>query len=304
MDSKTRQRIERFIAPYRVDDGRKFRLKHIDPADTGGLQSEAKADAATMLADSVAWLAEEQEKLYAQDKWAVLLIFQAMDAAGKDGTIKHVMTGVNPQGCHVTSFKAPTSMELDHDYLWRSIVALPERGRIGIHNRSWYEEVLVAKVHPEILARQKLPAGAVGKQIWKERYEDISAFERYLSRNGVAIRKFFLHVSKSEQKQRFLERIDDPAKNWKFAAGDVAERQHWDAYMEAYESMIRATSTPEAPWFVVPADNKWYTRLVVALAISDLMEGLDLQFPRLAAEQRETLKIARAQLMAESGKGR
>jgi PPK2 family polyphosphate:nucleotide phosphotransferase len=301
VDKTTRKHVAKFIAPFRVDDGRRFRLKDFDPADTGGLQSEFKDEARALLQQSVGWLAEEQEMLYAQDKWAVLLIFQAMDAAGKDGTIKHVMSGVNPQGCHVTSFKAPTSTELDHDFLWRGAAALPERGRIGIHNRSWYEEVLVVRVHPEILGRQKLPPELMGKRIFKERYTDIAAYERYLARNGVAIRKFFLHVSKSEQRKRFLERIDDPAKRWKFSAQDVAEREHWDAYMESYEDMIAATAAPHAPWFVVPADNKWFTRLTVALAIADCLVSLDLKFPTVDATQLEVLKAARARLMAGNG---
>jgi len=299
LDKATRKHVASFIAPFRVEDGRRFHLKDIDPADTGGLQSEFKDEARAMLQQSVGWLAEEQEKLYAQDKWAVLLVFQAMDAAGKDGTIKHVMSGVNPQGCHVTSFKAPTSTEIDHDFLWRGSLALPERGRIGIHNRSWYEEVLVVRVHPEILARQKLPPDLVGKRIWKERHADIAAYERYLARNGVAIRKFFLHVSKSEQRKRFLERIDDPAKRWKFSAQDVAEREHWDDYMEAYEDMIRATATPHAPWFVVPADNKWFTRLVVAAAIVQRLDQLDLRFPKIDSAQRAELELARAELESE-----
>lgn len=301
MDKTTRKQVSKFIAPFRVDDGRRFRLKDIDPADTGGLQSEFKDEARAMLQQSIGWLAEEQDMLYAQDKWAVLLIFQAMDAAGKDGTIKHVMSGVNPQGCQVTSFKAPTSTELDHDFLWRGSLALPERGRIGIHNRSWYEEVLVVRVHPELLGKQKLPTELTGKRIWKERYADIAGYEEYLSRNGVAIRKFFLHVSKAEQRRRFLERIDDPAKRWKFSAQDVAEREHWDGYMEAYEDMIRATAAPHAPWFIVPADNKWFTRLVVSLAIADCLVDLDLEYPQVDATQLEVLKAARARLMAGNG---
>jgi PPK2 family polyphosphate:nucleotide phosphotransferase len=298
MDKTTREQVAKFISPYRVEDGRKFRLKDIDPGDTHGLQSEFKDDASAFLQQSVGWLAEEQEMLYAQDKWAVLLIFQAMDAAGKDGTIKYVMSGVNPQGCHVTAFKTPTSTELDHDFLWRGASALPERGRIGIHNRSWYEEVLVVRVHPEILGRQKLPHELVSKRIWTDRFEDIAAYERYLARNGVAIRKFFLHVSKAEQKRRFLERLDDPEKHWKFSVQDVAEREHWDEYMNAYEDMIRATATPHAPWFVVPADNKWFTRLTVSLAIADCMVSLDLKYPKVDAAQLEELKAARARLMA------
>ena len=297
MDKKALKRIARFIAPYRVDDGRRFRLRQVDPADTGGLGDESRDEAKAWLQSTVAWLAEEQEKLYAQDTWAVLLVFQAMDAAGKDSTIEHVMSGVNPQGCHVTSFKAPTSTELDHDYLWRCNAALPERGRIGIFNRSHYEEVLAVRVHPEYLARQKLPRRPDGKRFWKERCEDIAAWERYLTRNGVAIRKFFLHVSKEEQARRFLERIDDPDKNWKFAAQDVAERDHWDAYMDAFESAIRATATPEAPWFVVPADNKWYTRAVVAAAVVELMESLGLAYPRLDERQRAELQAMKRKLL-------
>ncbi|MFO1318691.1 MAG: polyphosphate kinase 2 family protein [Burkholderiales bacterium] len=300
MDKQTRKRIARFIAPYRVDDGRRFRLRDIDPADTGGLgqADEVRDDARAWLAQTTTWLSEAQEKLFAQDKWAVLLVFQAMDAAGKDGTIEHVMSGVNPQGCQVTSFKVPTSTELDHDFLWRANLALPERGRIGIFNRSYYEEVLVVRVHPELLGRQKLPPEVLDKRVWKERYEDIGAWERYLTRNGVAIRKFFLHVSKEEQRQRFLDRIDDPAKNWKFSGQDVLERAHWDAYMTAFEDAIRATATSHAPWFVVPADHKWFTRAVVAAAIVDLMEGLGLAYPELDATQREALAGFRRKLAA------
>lgn len=304
MDTAARKRLSRFIAPYRVDDGRKFRLDRHDPADTGGLGDEAKDDAKSWLQETIEWLAEEQEKLFAQDRWAVLLVFQAMDAAGKDSTIKHVLTGINPQGCHVTSFKAPTSTELDHDFLWRSSLALPERGRIGIFNRSYYEEVLVVRVHRDILAGQKLPPALVGKRIWKERLEDIAAYERYLSRNGVAIRKFFLNVSREEQARRFLERIDDPAKNWKFSARDVDEREHWDAYMEAFEDTIRATASPEAPWFVVPADNKWFTRAVVAGAIVDLMEGLGLRYPELDPAERGQLASIRERLAAPPPRAR
>jgi PPK2 family polyphosphate:nucleotide phosphotransferase len=244
-----------------------------------------------------------QEKLYAQDRWSVLLIFQAMDAAGKDSTIKHVMSGVNPQGCQVFSFKAPSAEELDHDYLWRTTRCLPERGRIGIFNRSYYEEVLVVRVHQEILAGQRIPPKLVSKDIWKERYEDISAFERYLSRNGTVVRKFFLHMSREEQKKRFLERIEEPAKRWKFAAGDVAEREHWDQYMKAYARMIRNTASSQAPWYVVPADNKWYTRLIVAGAIVDTLRGLGLHFPKFDARKREELEEARAALMSEKAQG-
>ena len=246
----------------------------------------------------MAQLAEFQDKLYAQDRWSLLLIFQAMDAAGKDGTIKHVMSGVNPQGVQVYSFKAPSPEELDHDYLWRCMRGLPERGRIGIFNRSYYEEVLVARVHPEILERQKLPPQLVTKHIWDERYEDIRNFERYLARNGVVIRKFFLHVSKGEQKRRFLARLDEPEKNWKFSASDVAERGYWKDYQRAYEDAIRETATEEAPWYVVPADHKWFTRLVVAAAIVDALAGLGLHYPKVTPEQRRALAAARRELLA------
>jgi PPK2 family polyphosphate:nucleotide phosphotransferase len=247
----------------------------------------------------VQWLAEEQDRLYAQNRWAVLLVFQAMDAAGKDGTIKHVMSGVNPQGCQVYSFKQPSSEELDHDFLWRTMRCLPERGRIGIFNRSYYEEVLVVRVHPEFLQRQQLPPQSVGKRIWEERLTDIAAYERYLSRNGVVVLKFFLNVSRKEQKRRFIERLDQPEKNWKFATSDVAERAHWNDYMKAYEEAIRATAAKHAPWFVVPADNKWYTRLVVATAIVEALEGLDLAYPKVDAAKRKELAAARAALAKE-----
>jgi PPK2 family polyphosphate:nucleotide phosphotransferase len=279
--------------PYRVTDGERFRLKDIDPDDTGDFKDEDRSRAEEGLVMGVRALAELQDRLYAQDRWAVLLIFQAMDAAGKDGAIKHVMSGVNPQGCQVFSFKAPTSEELDHDYLWRCMRCLPERGRIGVFNRSYYEETLVVRVHPQILERQKLPAELITKDIWEERHKDIRNFERYLSRNGILIRKFFLHVSKGEQKKRFLERLDKPEKNWKFSAGDAAERQHWDAYMEAYEDAIRATATKAAPWYVVPADNKWFTRIVVAAAVIDALASLDLEYPKLGKEQLKELAAAR-----------
>jgi PPK2 family polyphosphate:nucleotide phosphotransferase len=252
-----------------------------------------------MLAQGVEWLAEEQDKLYAQDRWSVLLVFQAMDAAGKDGTIKHVMSGVNPQGCQVFSFKAPAPEDLDHDFLWRTTKCLPERGRIGIFNRSYYEEVLVVRVHQAILARQKLPPELVTKRIWDERLEDIAAFERYLARNGTVVLKFFLHVSRKEQKERFMERLDQPEKNWKFAAGDVHERRYWDDYMAAYEDAIRATAAKHAPWYVVPADNKWFTRLVVAAAIVEALEKLDLDYPKIDAATRKALAAARAALLKE-----
>jgi len=283
--------------PYRVENGRKFRLKVFDPADTGGLKLE-KDHAAEKLQKGVELLASLQDKLYAQDKRALLLIFQAMDAAGKDGTIKHVLSGVNPQGCQVFSFKAPSSEELDHDFLWRTTKCLPERGRIGIFNRSYYEEVLVVRVHPQILAGQKLPPELVTKKIWRERLEDIASMERYLTRNGIAVVKFFLNVSRREQKKRFLDRLEEPDKNWKFALGDVEERKYWDAYMEAYEEAIRATATPWAPWYVVPADAKWYTRLVVASAVVDALEKMDLAYPEVDEAKKAELEKARAALEA------
>ena len=293
------KQIRRFVHPYRITRGRKFRLKDIDPGDTHGLKSEAKGRARELLAKGVEWLAEEQERLYAQDRWSMLLVFQAMDAAGKDGTIKHVMSGVNPQGVQVHSFKSPSSEELDHDYLWRCMKALPERGRIGIFNRSYYEDVLVVRVHQELLRKQKLPEQLVTKRIWEERYEDINAVERYLARNGYVILKFFLHVSRREQKKRFLERLDQPEKNWKFSSADARERQHWDDYMEAYDDMIRNTASKHAPWFVVPADNKWFTRLVVAAAVVEALEDLDLKFPEVDKEKRAELAKARRMLMRE-----
>ena len=248
---------------YRVDDGKQFRLKNFDPADTAKTRSKQSASAA--LAESVERLSELQDKLYAQDRWAVLIILQGMDASGKDGVIKHVMSGINPQGCQVYSFKAPSEEELNHDYLWRSAVRLPERRRIGIFNRSYYEEVLVVRVHPDLLKNEKLPPSLITKKIWEERFEDICSFEQYLDRNGIVVRKFFLNISKEEQAKRFLARLEEPEKNWKFSAADIHEREHWNEYMEAYEDMIRSTSTPAAPWYVVPADHKWFTRLVVAL---------------------------------------
>ncbi len=292
-------RVRRFVEPYRVTKGRGFRLKDFDAGDTGGLGSDQKPQAKELLGRGVQWLAEEQDRLYAQNRWAVLLVFQAMDAAGKDGTIKHVMSGVNPQGCQVYSFKQPSSEELDHDFLWRTMRCLPERGRIGIFNRSYYEEVLVVRVHPEFLQRQQLPQEFVGKRIWEERLTDIAAFERYLARNGVVVLKFFLNVSRREQKRRFLERLDQPEKNWKFAPSDVAERAHWNDYMKAYEEAIRATAAKQAPWFVVPADNKWYTRLVVAAAIVEALERLDLAYPKVDAAKRKELAAARAALTKE-----
>jgi PPK2 family polyphosphate:nucleotide phosphotransferase len=296
------KRIEKFISPYRITDGSKFRLSRIDPADVAGIDDKQRAQ--ELLERGIVDLAEMQEKLYAQDRWGVLLIFQAMDAAGKDGTIKHVMSGINPQGCQVFSFKAPSPEDLDHDFLWRTTKCLPERGRIGIFNRSYYEEVLVVRVHRELLGRQRLPERLVGDDVWEQRFEDIAAFERYLARNGYLILKFFLHVSRDEQKKRFLERIERPEKNWKFSNADAREREHWDRYMEAYEDMIRHTATPHAPWFVVPADHKWFTRLAVAAAIHDALGRLDLAFPKVDAAKKRELAAARATLLAESGKKR
>jgi PPK2 family polyphosphate:nucleotide phosphotransferase len=291
-------KLAKLIKRFRIDKPAKFRLADVEPADTGGLDIE-KSEAKALLADGVERLAALQEKLYAQDRWAVLAVFQAMDAAGKDGAIKHVMSGVNPQGCQVHAFKAPSQEELDHDFLWRVAKALPERGRIGIFNRSHYEEVLVARVHPEILARQRLPAGLTGKDIWEHRFKSIRAFERHLARNGVLILKFFLHVSKEEQRQRFLARLEEPGKRWKFEMGDVAERKLWDKYQHAYEEAIRATSRPEAPWYVVPADNKPFARLVIAEALVEAMEGLKLEFPKVDGVQLKELERVRGALMAE-----
>jgi PPK2 family polyphosphate:nucleotide phosphotransferase len=280
---------------YRVDDGKHFRLKDFDPADTGRWDSQASA--AEKLRKDIERMADLQNKLYAQDRWSVLLIFQAMDAAGKDGTIKHVMSGVNPEGVEVHSFKAPSEAELQHDFLWRTTIALPERGHIGIFNRSYYEEVLVVRVHPKLLEGQRIPSSLVTKDIWEERFESISCFERHLERNGTVIRKFFLHLSKKEQKRRFLARLEEPKKNWKFSAGDIRERECWDDYQEAYEQMIRQTATKEAPWYVVPADNKWFTHLVVAAAIIETLEGLDLAYPEVDAAKRKELEGARKLLV-------
>ncbi len=282
---------------FRVDRPKRFRLDDVDPADTAAIESEDAAKDA--LAQDVARLAELQQKLYAQGTWSVLLVFQAMDAAGKDSTIDHVLTGVNPAGCQVFSFKAPTSEELNHDFLWRHAKCLPERGRIGIFNRSWYEEVLVARVHPEILERQRIPPRLVGDDVWDERFEDINAYERHLARSGVVVLKFFLYVSKEEQRKRFLERIDLPAKNWKFSLSDVAERARWDDYMSAYEKMIRHTSTGHAPWHVVPADHKWFTRLVVAATIVEAVETLDPRFPEFDETKRAELAEAKRRLERE-----
>jgi PPK2 family polyphosphate:nucleotide phosphotransferase len=293
MASRSRK-IEGLISPYRVTDGKGFRLRRVKPDDTRDLD---KDKAKRLLREGIEKLAEMQDKLYAQDQWGVLLIFQAMDAAGKDSTIKHVMSGINPQGCQVSSFKAPSSSELDHDFLWRTTRALPERGRIGIFNRSYYEEVLVVRVHPEILEGQKLPGRVRSKRLWQERFDDIVAFERYLSRQGFAILKFFLHVSKEEQMQRFLKRLDRPDKNWKFSAADLKERGYWKDYQRAYEDMIRHTARPHAPWYVVPADHKWFTRLVVAAAIDQALGSLKLAYPTVSEEKRKELEACRAELV-------
>jgi PPK2 family polyphosphate:nucleotide phosphotransferase len=291
------KQARKLAKPFRVTDDR-FRLKDIDPDDTLGFTSEDKPRAKEALAMGVDLLAELQDMLYAQDRWAVLLMFQAMDAAGKDGAIKHVMSGVNPQGCQVYSFKAPSPEDLDHDFLWRCIKCLPERGRIGIFNRSYYEETLVVRVHREFLEKQKLPPELVTKDIWNERFQDIRSFERYLTRNGVVIRKFFLHVSNKEQKKRFLERIQEPEKNWKFSANDAKERGHWDDYMEAYEDMIQNTATKNAPWYVVPADNKWFTRVVVAAAVIEALSSLDLHYPKVSDAKLKELAAAKRALNA------
>ena len=287
--------LKDFAERYRVTNGKKFRLKDFDPGETW--KCESKDDAQALLKHSLERLSELQEKLYAQDNWSLLLIFQAMDAAGKDSTIKHVMSGVNPQGCEVTSFKAPTSAELDHGYLWRCHKVMPERGRIGIFNRSYYEEVVVVRGHPGLLDKQKIPPPLVTKNIWRERLEDIAALERYAGRNGTIVRKFFLNVSPAEQKKRFLARLEQPEKNWKFSAADLGERQHWPQYMKAYEDLIQHTATDTAPWYVVPADHKWFTRLVVAAVVVETLESLDLKYPKVSAAQKRELTAARAALL-------
>jgi PPK2 family polyphosphate:nucleotide phosphotransferase len=298
---KKTKKLSDFVKPYQIDDGKHFRLKDYDTGDTSGLDSESKGLAAELLKQGIEKLAELQDKLYAQDRWSLLLIFQAMDAAGKDSTIKHVMSGVNPQGCQVYSFKAPSAEELDHDFLWRTTRALPERGRIGIFNRSYYEEALVVRVHPELLKAERVPDELMTKHIWEERFEDIRCFEDHLARNGTVVRKFFLHVSKKEQKRRFLERLEEPEKNWKFSAADVRERQCWDDYQAAYEETIRNTSTKDAPWFVVPADHKWFTRLVVAGAVVDALKELGLKYPEVDPQKRKELEEAK-QLLLNEGK--
>jgi len=295
-------KLEKIAKKFRIDRPAKFRLADYDPAECCGLSMD-KAEAKTMLAEGVARLSELQEKLYANNKWSVLIVLQAMDAAGKDSLIKHVMSGLNPQGVQVSSFKQPSEEELDHDFLWRIGKALPERGRIGIFNRSHYEEVLTVRVHREYLARQRLPDAVTGKKFWPQRFDDIRAFERHLARNGTLVLKFFLNVSREEQRKRFLERIDEPGKRWKFSLGDVAERKLWPKYMDAYEELIRETSRDEAPWYVVPADNKWFTRLVVAGAVAKAMEGLDLAYPKVEGEALKELLAAKKALEMGDGGG-
>ena len=290
-------KTEKLANNYRVTHGKHFRLKDYDPADTGHWHSKENAE--ETMQQCIARTEELQDMLYAQDSWAVLLVFQAMDAAGKDGIVKHVMSGINPQGCQVYSFKAPTETELQHDFLWRTTCALPERGHIGIFNRSYYEEVLVVRVHPEILKSQKTPASLVGKNIWDERFEDIRGFERHMTRSGTVIRKFFLHLSKKEQKQRFLARLNQPEKNWKFSAADIHERKYWDEYQNAYEDMIQNTASKDAPWYVVPADNKWFTRLVVSTVLVETLEGLKLSYPKVDAAKRKELEEAKKLLMSK-----
>jgi PPK2 family polyphosphate:nucleotide phosphotransferase len=291
-------RIVKYVEPFRITRGKGFRLKDFDPGNTCGLQL-GKTEAAELLQRGTEWLAQEQDLLYAQDRWSLLLVFQGMDAAGKDSTIKHVMSGVNPQGCQVFSFKQPSTEDLSHDFLWRHVRCLPERGRIGIFNRSYYEEVLVVRVHPDILKQQKLPASCLGKGIWTERLADIAHFEEYLTRQGTILLKFFLHLSRGEQKKRFLERLDKPQKNWKFSAADVRERGFWSDYQQAYEQAIRATASEHAPWYVVPADNKWFTRLVVAAAVVQAVEELHLAYPEVGREKKRELQSIRAALARE-----
>jgi PPK2 family polyphosphate:nucleotide phosphotransferase len=291
-------RIEKYVQPFRITKGKGFKLADFDPGDTRDLRLD-KSEANDLLQRGTEWLAEEQSMLYADDRWSLLLVFQAMDAAGKDGTIKHVMSGVNPQGCQVFSFKQPSSEDLEHDFLWRYSKRLPERGRIGIFNRSYYEEVLVVRVHEEILKRQKLPSQLVTKDIWQERLSDIAHFEDYLTRQGTIVMKFFLNLSRKEQKKRFMDRLDKPDKHWKFSTSDVHERKFWDDYMHAFEETIRATASKRAPWYVVPADNKWFTRLVVAAAIVQTVEELDLEYPTVDAKKKKELQTARAELSRE-----
>jgi len=284
----------RLAEPHCIINGTKFRLKDCDTADTSGVKNKKQAE--KLLQESSAAVSQMQELLFAQDRWALLLIFQGIDAAGKDGAIKHVMSGVNPQGCEVHAFKQPTHEELDHDFLWRCHKVLPERGKIGIFNRSYYEEVLVVRVHPQLIDAQRLPESLVTKHIWEERYKDINHFERYITHNGVVIGKFFLHVSKGEQRNRLLSRLDDPEKNWKLQLSDVQERRFWKDYMEAYEETIQNTAEKHAPWYVIPADNKWYARLVVASAIVEALHGLDLQYPEVDRSKKKELDEIREHL--------
>jgi PPK2 family polyphosphate:nucleotide phosphotransferase len=299
MEKMKAKRVHELIEPYLVESGEDFRLKDHDPADTHDLKSGDKPEAKRITEEGIVLLSEMQDKLYAQSNWGLLLIFQAMDAAGKDSTIKHVMSGVNPQGVEVHAFKEPSSEELAHDFLWRTNRSMPARGKIGIFNRSYYEEVLVVRVHPEMLEKQRIPKELRGEHFWKKRYEDINAFEKYITRNGIAIRKFFLNVSKQEQKKRFLERLDNPEKNWKFSAADVKERKHWDDYQSAYEKMIRNTASEHAPWVVVPADNKWFRRLLVVATVVDALSEMKLEYPKVSEEKLAELKAARKDLEKE-----
>jgi PPK2 family polyphosphate:nucleotide phosphotransferase len=295
--SHEKMKTAKLAKPYRIDDGKHFCIKDFNPADTGHWRSKEHAQQA--LEEGIARMAELQNKLYAEGSWAVLLIFQGLDAAGKDGAIQHVMSGVNPEGCQVYSFKSPSAEELQHDFLWRTTRDLPERGRIGIFNRSYYEEVLVVRVHPEMLQRERSPASLISKNIWEERFEDIRCFERHMARNGTVIRKFFLHLSKKEQKRRFLARLDEPEKNWKFSVGDIHEREYWDDYQKAYEEIIQNTASKHAPWYVVPADNKWFTRLTISAAIVETLEELKLSYPKVDAAKRKELAAARKALEQE-----
>jgi len=296
MEKMKAKRVHELIEPYVVESGEHFRLKDHDPADTHDVKSGDKSEAKRITEEGIVLLSEMQDKLYAQSNWGLLLIFQAMDAAGKDSTIKHVMSGVNPQGVEVHAFKEPSSEELAHDFLWRTNRSMPARGKIGIFNRSYYEEVLVVRVHPEMLGKQRIPKELRGEHFWKKRYDDINAFEKYMTRNGIAIRKFFLNVSKKEQKRRFLERLDNPEKNWKFSAADVKERKHWDDYQSAYEKMIRNTASGHAPWVVVPADNKWFSRLLVVATVVDALSEMKLEYPKVSEEKMAALKAARREL--------
>ncbi len=296
------KKIGQILKRYRIDSGKGFDLSDYSPGDTGGFDADFKPEAQTLQQQQMRQLSELQDKLFAQDRWGLLLIFQAMDAAGKDGTIKHVMSGVNPQGCQVFSFKAPSAEELDHDVLWRTSRCLPQRGHIGIFNRSYYEEVLVVRVHPELLQKERIPTELVSKKIWKQRFTSIANFEHYLTRNGIAVRKFFLHISKEEQRARFLQRLEEPEKNWKFSAADIRERRYWDDYQHAFEDMIRHTSARHAPWFVVPADHKWFARLLVSFVIVDALKEMKLAYPTVDAAARKQLQAAKAALQAEAAR--